>query len=208
MTAATEAALYRAWQASGTSDKVLLSLFETAIVESGARNLASRAVPESLKFPHEGVAAGDHDSVGVLQQRASWGSVGSRMNVTESAQRYLAKAKRVDRAGMSAGQLAQAVQVSAFPLKYDAVAGRARLMIARQKVAGGSTPAITPVANPVTSTVDFVAKLSNPRTWIRIGLFVAGLILMMIALAKMTGNNSISPMTKRVAAAVVTKRVA
>src|SRR3954447_13739104 len=51
----------------------------TALQESGLRNLASLAVPESLLFPHDGVADGDRDSVGMFQQRAGWGSVRQRM---------------------------------------------------------------------------------------------------------------------------------
>jgi hypothetical protein len=213
VTAATEAALYRAWQASGSSEKVLLSLFETAIVEANCKNLASRAVPESLKYPHEGVAAGDHDSVGVMQQRASWGSVASRMNVEQSATRFLNKAKRLEKSGQSAGQLAQAVQVSAFPLKYDAVAGKAQLLIARQRSSGrGVDP--TPVTVPVGAgsggggaVGGLLDKISERRTWMRVVWFVLGFVLVMIAIAKLTGNNELSPMTKRVAKLVVTRKV-
>jgi hypothetical protein len=119
------------------SAKVLLALFETGIVESGMKNLASRAVPSSLKYPHEGVAPGDHDSVGFLQQRASWGSVKSRMNVAESTRRFLTKAIAKEDRYDSAGRLAQSVQVSAFPDAYDRVRARAQAMLGLAQSGGG-----------------------------------------------------------------------
>lgn len=80
------------------------ALFEAAVVESGMRNLDH----------------GDRDSLGVLQQRASWGPAESRMNPAESAQRFLSKAAKVDAVWLvTPGMLAQRVQVSAFPGKYD-----------------------------------------------------------------------------------------
>lgn len=208
MTAATEAALYAAWAQSGASQKVLLALFEAGIVESGLKNLASKAVPESKNYPNEGVAAGDHDSIGVLQQRASWGSVQSRMNVGESAARFISKAKSKEKAsGQTAGQLAQAVQVSAFPAKYDMVAARAQTAIAGAK--GGFTGNVQTVG--LGDTLDNVGKawdtLTDPHTYVRIGLFVAGFILLMIAIAKMTGDNQLSPMTKAAVKFAVTKKL-
>lgn len=85
------------------SDKQLLALFEAGIVESGLRNLNY----------------GDRDSVGFLQQRAGWGSLSERMNVAHATASFIRKAKNKDTQGQTAGQLAQAVQVSAFPRRYD-----------------------------------------------------------------------------------------
>lgn len=85
------------------SDKQLIALIEAGLVESGLHNLNY----------------GDRDSLGFLQQRAGWGSAKSRMDVAASTRRFLAKAKGLDNAGLSAGQLAQAVQVSAYPDRYD-----------------------------------------------------------------------------------------
>jgi hypothetical protein len=88
------------------SPKVRLSAFETAIVESGVHN---------LKVYY------DHDSLGVFQQRAGWGSVAERTDPLYAARAYVRVAVRVNSAGMSAGQLAQAVQNSNFPDRYDQV---------------------------------------------------------------------------------------
>ncbi|KAL1596545.1 hypothetical protein SLS60_009193 [Paraconiothyrium brasiliense] len=51
----------------------------TAFQESGIRILANTAYPASLQYPHDGVGH-DHDSVGIFQQRPSWGSTKDRMN--------------------------------------------------------------------------------------------------------------------------------
>jgi hypothetical protein len=88
------------------SPKVRLSAFETAIVESGVHNLT---------------VVYDHDSLGVFQQRASWGSVAQRTDPRWAAQQYVSRAVAKNSAGMSAGQLAQSVQNSNFPDRYDQV---------------------------------------------------------------------------------------
>ncbi len=94
------------------SARVRLATFETAIVESGVRNLTY----------------GDRDSVGVFQQRAAgWGTFEQRTNVAYATSSFLAKAIALDRGGYggTTGHLAQTVQVSAFPDRYDGVRGQA-----------------------------------------------------------------------------------
>lgn len=90
-------------RAMGASNKQLLALIEAGIVESGMRNLNY----------------GDRDSIGFLQQRAGWGSRAERMNVAMATAKFIRAAKHKDRKRYTAGQLAQAVQVSAFPDRYD-----------------------------------------------------------------------------------------
>lgn len=51
----------------------------TAFQESQIKILANSDYPESLNYPHDGVGH-DHDSVGIFQQRNSWGSTKNRMN--------------------------------------------------------------------------------------------------------------------------------
>lgn len=87
--------------------KVRLSTFEAAIVESGVHNLNY----------------GDRDSLGVFQQRPSqgWGSPAQVTNVDYAATQFITRAIRAN-GGQSAGQLAQDVQRSAFPDRYDQVA--------------------------------------------------------------------------------------
>lgn len=58
---------------------IIISMM-TALHESwGAQNLASEAIPESKKYPHDAVAPGDYDSVGTHQQRMHWGKPGQEV---------------------------------------------------------------------------------------------------------------------------------
>jgi len=82
--------------------------FETAIVEPGVKNLNS----------------GDRDSVGVFQQRPSqgWGTKAQILNVDYATRKFLDAAKTMKTkasCGPSAEKLAQCVQRSAYPTRYD-----------------------------------------------------------------------------------------
>ncbi|HEX5782528.1 MAG TPA: pilus assembly protein TadG-related protein [Solirubrobacteraceae bacterium] len=98
----------------GASDKVLLAAYEAAIVESGVHSL-----------PY-----GDRDSIGLFQQRDSWGSYAQRMDPEWASRQFISRAIRQDRPWMTPGQLAQDVQVSAFPERYDQRRGQALSLIA------------------------------------------------------------------------------
>ncbi|MGK5743237.1 M23 family metallopeptidase [Micromonospora sp. URMC 103] len=99
----------------------------TAMQESGLRNLANSTVRGSQTLPNEGVGA-DHDSLGLFQQRPSWGSVAQRMNPAYAAGKFYEKLLTV--AGwedMPLTVAAQKVQVSALPdayAKHESVAGQ------------------------------------------------------------------------------------
>ncbi len=83
----------------------------TAYVESGLKN----------------INYGDRDSLGLFQQRAPWGSAAARTNPSEAARMFFEGGRGGqrglfdigNRAALSMGQAAQAVQVSAFPFAYD-----------------------------------------------------------------------------------------
>jgi murein DD-endopeptidase MepM/ murein hydrolase activator NlpD len=113
--------------ARGYEAKVLATALAVSMVETGLRNLASDKYPESKNFPNDGSAAGDHDSVGLFQQRASWGTIAERMNPASSTKKFLHGGTAggtpglFDHSGwqkMSLGALAQDVQVSAYPDRY------------------------------------------------------------------------------------------
>jgi hypothetical protein len=92
----------------------------TALQESRLLNLANWAVPQSLNLTHDGVG-GDHDSVGLFQQRPSsgWGTVAELMDPATSARKfYRVLAQVAGWQNMSVAAAAQAVQVSAFPDAY------------------------------------------------------------------------------------------
>ena len=103
----------------GVSDRVLLAGFETGLVESNMNNLP----------------CGDRDSLGVFQQRPSqgWGTPVQVVDVAYASNSFFTRAVTVAAAhpDWTAGQVAQAVQVSAFPDRYDAAEGAARDLIGR-----------------------------------------------------------------------------
>lgn len=136
----------------GDSRRVRLALLEAGLVESSWRHLHY----------------GDRDSQGVLQQRPSqgWGPyIRGPRGVQQDIQDFLVRARRADRGFRgSPGQLAQAVQRSAFPGRYDERAGEAQALLGSrmgsspgmrlagrlrgsQSVPGASQPAAGP--NPV-----------------------------------------------------------
>ncbi|KAG9126361.1 hypothetical protein FRC07_003705 [Ceratobasidium sp. 392] len=99
------------------TQRLMLALFEAGWVESHVNNLN----------------CGDRDSLGVFQQRPSqgWCSPSSLcLDVTHATNAFIDKAIRVATASMTPGQLAQAVQVSAYPDRYDAAESKARSIIA------------------------------------------------------------------------------
>jgi len=96
------------------------ALVEAGIVESGLRNLNY----------------GDRDSKGFLQQRPSQGWE-NPTHVPTATKSFLDRAKRANTEGGSAGQLAQRVQRSAFPARYDEKAGQADAIL---KTSASSAP--------------------------------------------------------------------
>jgi hypothetical protein len=102
------------------SPKVTLALVEAGIVESGLRNL-----------PY-----GDRDSLGFLQQRPSQGWRCPR-NITCASWDFLRRAIPIERECSTAGRLAQAVQRSAFPDRYDQRRAQALQVIASYQTGRG-----------------------------------------------------------------------
>lgn len=99
--------------------KVRLAMFETAWVESHANNLG----------------CGTGDSVGVFQQSPSngWGTKAQCMNVTHATNKFLDQAipNSAHNPSWSAGKVAQSVQRSAYPSRYDAAQAKAKALITR-----------------------------------------------------------------------------
>jgi hypothetical protein len=106
-------AVYGVGRELGVSSKVMLAGFETGWVESHMRNLD----------------CGDRDSIGVFQQRPSqgWGTRAQIMNPRYAARQFFVRAVAAEARcpSCSAGRIAQSVQVSAFPDRYDNAAGTA-----------------------------------------------------------------------------------
>jgi hypothetical protein len=92
----------------------------TALQESNLRNLASGAVPASLKYPHEGESV-NYDSIGIFQQRMSqgWGTVAQLMDPRVATGLFYNRLLKVPNwPSLSVSAAAQAVQRSAFPDAY------------------------------------------------------------------------------------------
>ncbi|MCN0179301.1 LGFP repeat-containing protein [Salinispora arenicola] len=108
--------VYEVGQRRGVSDKVMLAGFEAGWVESRMNNLD----------------CGDRDSLGVFQQRPSqgWCQPAQCLDVDYAANRFFEVAQQLEPGmeGSTAGQLAQAVQRSAYPSRYDQAADIARAL--------------------------------------------------------------------------------
>lgn len=145
---------------------------------NGIYNLASRANPGSLAYPHDGIAPGDHDSVGCFQQRDSWGPLAERMDVAKSAAMFYQGGRGGQRGlldvpgweAMPVWKAAQSVQVSAFPTAYAKREALARSVVEAlaPTLTGGAivqadAPA-APVCTPNTDPVAAVTGSSGPWT--------------------------------------------
>ncbi|WP_329427444.1 hypothetical protein OG339_45225 [Streptosporangium sp. NBC_01495] len=102
----------------GLNPRAAVIAITTTIVETSIDNIS-----EEL----------DHDSLGLFQQRASWGSRDQRLNPTWAANAFLNKmiSKYPNNGWMTAqiGQVCQAVQVSAYPDRYQPQAADAQLIV-------------------------------------------------------------------------------
>jgi hypothetical protein len=114
-------------------------------VENNWKNSANKNVPSSLKIAHDDVGS-DHTSVGILQQQvgttgkgAGWGTVAQAMNIEHAVDAFLGAAKKKYHSGIKAGDLAQAVQVSGYPLRYGQAEAQAQkdLAAGKKPVAAG-----------------------------------------------------------------------
>ncbi|WUX45286.1 hypothetical protein OG769_16100 [Streptomyces sp. NBC_01435] len=108
--------VYEVGQRRGVSDKVMLAGFETGWVESRMHNLA----------------CGDRDSLGVFQQRPSmgWCEPAQCLDVDFAANKFFEVAQQMEPDWDTAGELAQAVQRSAYPERYPQAEGYAHELMA------------------------------------------------------------------------------
>lgn len=113
----------------------------TALTEVGnpLKMFANSKVPESMNLPHDAVGS-DHDSVGLFQQRPSWGPTADLMNAYKSAGLFYDKLKTFDWQAMAKGAAAQKVQVSAFPDRYEGNMPEAEKLLKGKFDQGGMIP--------------------------------------------------------------------
>ncbi|ARD42515.1 NlpC/P60 family protein [Actinomyces gaoshouyii] len=136
-------AVIDAGRRAGASDDGIVVALMVVLQESRLNMYANSANPESLALPHDAVGS-DHDSVGLFQQRDSWGSTAERMDASTSADLFFARlvAWMDSHPGAGLGQMAQAVQASAFPDAYAQWEEAAR-QLAGGVVGGAATPGCT-----------------------------------------------------------------
>ncbi|KAG8709336.1 hypothetical protein FRC08_018395 [Ceratobasidium sp. 394] len=136
--------VYRITKSRNVTPKVLLSTFEVSKrpgIPTAQRLKRFAAFQTAWVESHvNNLNCGDQDSIGVFQQRPSqgWGTHEQIMHVDYSTNKYLDQAIVNDRnhPEYTAGQLAQSVQRSEFPGRYDQAKGKAEEIIkhARQSV--------------------------------------------------------------------------
>jgi hypothetical protein len=109
--------VYQTGVSLGVSDKVMLAGFEAGWVESHMKNLT----------------CGDRASLGVFQQQVGygWGTADEIMDPVHAATEFFTRAKAIEprHAHDTAGHLAQAVQISCCPERYDQARGIAQSML-------------------------------------------------------------------------------
>ncbi|WAL74886.1 hypothetical protein OU787_27285 [Kitasatospora sp. YST-16] len=122
-------AIINAVQSRGLSHRAAVIAVTTSIVETTLRN----------------VPGGDLDSVGLFQQRDSWGSFDQRMDPTWSTNAFLNQMLKVSNwQTMPVGDVCQAVQISAYPTRYQAQAQDAEQIV--DAVLADTTTGDEPVA--------------------------------------------------------------
>lgn len=156
---------------AGLPSRVRLALMMAGLVESNLRHLNY----------------GDRSSMGFLQQRPDmgWGPYipgvrGIRADVRDFLRRAIPANKQMGRGG--AGELAQSVQRSAFPERYQERASEATSLLQRFRNAGAAAPAhrgggspavqpvrITPQRLNMTSPNDVLAGLARVPSYVSQG---------------------------------------
>lgn len=131
----------------GATTKQVIAAFRAAWVESRFRNLTY----------------GDRDSLGVFQQRPSqgWGTRAQILNPEYAARKFFEAARTVDQSG-TPGQLAQRVQRSAFPRRYDEQAAAPDSLLTQ--LFGGAID-LGSLTNP-TMTGPYPGVLDSARSWL------------------------------------------
>jgi peptidoglycan DL-endopeptidase CwlO len=95
-------------------DQAALIALMTGLTESGLRVLANPNDPAGNAYPNDGVGA-DHDSLGIFQQRPSWGTAAQRMEPVASTNLFLDRLLSLPNwQAAPPWQEAQSVQASAF----------------------------------------------------------------------------------------------
>ncbi|WP_435159317.1 M23 family metallopeptidase [Amycolatopsis sacchari] len=170
-------------QVEGVGRPGVVIALMAALTESSLRMLANTgAYPESVNYPNDGNGS-DHDSLGLFQMRpaAGWGTVAELMNPTYQARAFYggptgpnhpSPRGLLDIPGwqqMDPGAAAQAVEVSAYPDRYQNYQPVAEAILAAlTRPAGGAGGTPGDPAIPETSRVVFPLPSG---TWVKTSTF-------------------------------------
>lgn len=165
-------------QTEGVGRAGIVIALMAALTESRLRMLAnSAAIPESNDFPNDGEGS-DHDSLGLFQMRpsAGWGTVAELMNATYQSRAFYGGSSGPnypsprglldipDWQHLDPGEAAQAVEVSAYPDRYQNYQPVAEAILAALTRRAETTPGGTPLGN-VPETTAIVFPLPS-GTWV------------------------------------------
>jgi len=158
-----------------TRDGILIALM-AALTESRLRMLVNTtAYPDSANYPHDGDGA-DHDSLGLFQMRpqSGWGSVADLMDPTYQARAFYGGPTGPNHSSprglldiknwqtFSLGEAAQAVEVSAYPDRYQTWQPVAETILTTLTQSGGGGSSDSSV--PETTSVVFPLPAG---TWVK-----------------------------------------
>ncbi len=131
--------------ARGGAPAALVALM-VGLAESGLRVLANPNDPSGAAYAHDGIGH-DHDSLGIFQQRPSWGTAAQRMDPTAATDLFVDALLAVPNwRGLQPSYAAQLVQRSAFTSIPDASNGDS-------SVVGGNYLAQQPLAVSLLTTI-------------------------------------------------------
>jgi len=164
-------------------DGILIALM-AALTESTLRQLANTGTyPESGNYPNDGNGS-DHDSLGLFQMRpqSGWGTIAELMDTTYQAKafyggpdgpNYPSPRGLLDIPGwqqMDKGEAAQAVEVSAYPDRYQNYEPVARTILDALTVRGSGNGSGTPGDADIPETSRLVFPLPT-GTYVRTSTF-------------------------------------
>jgi hypothetical protein len=146
-------AVIQATQARGLDERAAVIAITTTIVESTIRN-----TNETI----------DHDSLGLFQQRAGWGSAANRLNPTWATNAFLDKMIRIfpNNSWRTAaiGEVCQQVQVSGFPERYQPQAADAQRIVDALGGPPNITVSVYGVLNDGRLTYTTINSITGNRT--------------------------------------------
>ncbi len=163
-------------------DGIVIALM-SALTESSLRMLANPAHPESFDYPNDG-SGSDHDSLGLFQMRpaAGWGTVYDLMDPEYQARAFFGGPDGPNYPSprglldipswqvMDPGAAAQAVEVSAYPDRYQNYQPVAEAIIGALTRPAPSVPGSAVPLSNVSETSRIVFPLPT-GTWVRTGGF-------------------------------------